>query len=309
MAKRVSVINFKGGVGKTVLAFHLATGLARFYDGQRVLLIDVDHQSSLSIVCLGGTGWDRAVNHDQTIDRVFRHLVDGVPMPGQEIVISSPIRGRRYPTLDLVPATLHLDDTEIELAAFSSGDPIRSEWNKRTVICRWLETAGVDGAYDYIIFDCPPATKIVTQNAIAASHGYIVPVVPEAVMERGAPHLVALVRNTIDAKLKALARFGQPVATYVEDTQLVAVAVTRIQTARGVSGYTNNHTQHLQALQRQWPADLIQPYIEQGIGISESLTSGLPVFDRARTQNVGLKDRHLRYRELVDKLKTRIDVL
>jgi chromosome partitioning protein len=53
MAKRVSIINFKGGVGKTTLAFHLATGLARYYDGTRVLLIDVDHQSSLSILCLG----------------------------------------------------------------------------------------------------------------------------------------------------------------------------------------------------------------------------------------------------------------
>ena len=52
MAKRVSVINFKGGVGKTVLAFHLGAGLARYHDA-KVLMIDVDHQSSLSIVCLG----------------------------------------------------------------------------------------------------------------------------------------------------------------------------------------------------------------------------------------------------------------
>lgn len=42
--------------------------------------------------------------------------------------------------------------------------------NKRTLICRWLEESGVDDEYDLIIFDCPPATKIVSQNAIAASH-------------------------------------------------------------------------------------------------------------------------------------------
>ena len=47
MAKRISIINFKGGVGKTTVAFHLATGLSRYYDA-RVLLVDVDHQSSLS---------------------------------------------------------------------------------------------------------------------------------------------------------------------------------------------------------------------------------------------------------------------
>ena len=56
MAKRVSIINFKGGVGKTTLAFHLGTGLARYHQ-KRVLLIDMDHQSSLSIVCLGARGW------------------------------------------------------------------------------------------------------------------------------------------------------------------------------------------------------------------------------------------------------------
>jgi chromosome partitioning protein len=56
MAKRVSVINFKGGVGKTTLALQLAAGLTRFH-GSRVLLVDVDHQSSLSIVCLSGANW------------------------------------------------------------------------------------------------------------------------------------------------------------------------------------------------------------------------------------------------------------
>lgn len=42
MAKRISIINFKGGVGKTTLAFHFGTGLARYPDA-RVLLIDMDH--------------------------------------------------------------------------------------------------------------------------------------------------------------------------------------------------------------------------------------------------------------------------
>ena len=50
--KITSVINQKGGVGKTPLAFHLATGLERYHEA-RVLLIDIDHQSSLSILCLG----------------------------------------------------------------------------------------------------------------------------------------------------------------------------------------------------------------------------------------------------------------
>jgi chromosome partitioning protein len=61
MAKRISIINFKGGVCKTTLAFEFAAGLARFHDGSRVLLVDMDHQSSLSIVCLTAAGWEQAV--------------------------------------------------------------------------------------------------------------------------------------------------------------------------------------------------------------------------------------------------------
>ncbi len=55
MAKRISIINFKGGVGKTTIALHLAAGLVRYHNNQRVLLIDVDHQSSLSAIMLGRT--------------------------------------------------------------------------------------------------------------------------------------------------------------------------------------------------------------------------------------------------------------
>jgi len=258
---------------------------------------------------MGPDQWEAAVHDERTVDKIFQHVtVNGAPFPGLEIICPNPIRDNLYPTLDVVPATLHLDDTEIELASSSSGNAIKSEWNKRTLLCRWLEEIESD-RYDYVIFDCPPATKLVSQNAIAASHGYIVPVVPEAVMERGAPHLVQLVHNGIDNKLRALAGFGEPYDTYVPDTALVGIVVTRIQTARGESGFTLDHTAHLASLQRQWGRRLVTPYIEQGIGISEALTSGVPVFDLGYTQNVGLRGFPGRYRELVANLKTRIDTL
>lgn len=312
MAKRISVINFKGGVGKTTLAFHLATGLARFYNGKRVLLVDIDHQSSLSIVCLGGAArWEVASQANQTVDRVFQHFTGSmIPMPGQEIVIKSPVRSNLYPTLDLVPATLHLDDTEIELAATHKGNPIVSEWEKRTLLCRWIEEAGIDDEYDYIIFDCPPATKIVSQNAIAASHGYIVPVVPEAVMERGAPHLVQMIDTGIDRKLRALAPFGAPSSIHVASTQLVGLVITRIRThGPAASGYTDDHTQHLSGLQRIWGNRLVEPYIEEGTGVSQCLSMGLPVYDLGHTQNVGGRGFPQLFATLVDALKGRIDAL
>lgn len=316
MAKRVSVVNFKGGVGKTTLAFHLGTGIARYHTGKQVLLIDIDHQSSLSIVCLGTEKWKQSVDMIHTVDQIFRSFVDHVsPFPGKEIVVKNPMsklpqwQYRWYMGLDIVPADLHLDDTEIELTATHQGNAIRSEWNKRTLICRWIEETGIDDLYDYIIFDCPPATKLVSQNALAASHGYIIPVVPEAVMERGAPHLHEMIRTGIDRSLNALAGLGEPRRIHVPDTQLVGVVVTRIQTAAGRSGYTNDHTQHLSSLKKQWGSQLIEPYIVQGTGLSQALSDGVPVYDRDTTQNVGGRRLDKQFRDVTEELKKRIDNL
>jgi chromosome partitioning protein len=310
LAKRISIINFKGGVGKTTLAFHLGTGLAVSHES-RVLLIDMDHQSSLSILCLGGGGWENTVRGGRCVDAIFRPFIgDDRSLPGNEIVIRSPMHSRYpdYDRMDLVPASLQLDDVEIELTASHQGNAIRSEWNKRTLVCRWIEEGGIDDKYDYIIFDCPPATKIVSQNAVAASHGYIIPVIPEAVMERGAPHLRDMIRTGIDNKLKVLSNaMGEERTVYVPDTALAGLVITRIQAARG--GYTIDHSQHLDSLQRLWGSQLLKPYISQGTGVSSALSEGVPVYDRWKTQNVGGRGLHEQYFELTDEIKNRIDAL
>ena len=131
MAKRISIINFKGGVGKTTLAFHLGTGLAWLHKS-RVLLIDMDHQSSLSILCLEATQWQRVVREGRLVNRMFQHLLGSQhQMPGEEIIIGAPMKNRApdFNSMDIIPASLNLDDIEIELTATHQGNAINSEWN------------------------------------------------------------------------------------------------------------------------------------------------------------------------------------
>lgn len=293
MAKRISIINFKGGVGKTTLAFHLATGLVRYHHA-KVLLIDIDHQSTLSILCLRGDKWREKADAKKTINSIFTTFTEKTAMPGREIIVTNPLQARSnyYPSLDIVPATLDLDDTEIELASSSTGNPIRSEWEKRTLLCKWLNDTSIDTEYNYIIIDCPPATKLVTQNAIACSHGYIIPVIPEAVIIRGVPHLRNLLTNKIETKLHTLSNFVSTSGTatiqsYIPRTQLVGIAITRIQTSgKATSGYVNDHTEHLHTMETQWGSDMVHPYISQGVGIAESLRSSLPVYSMSHHQNI-----------------------
>lgn len=68
MAKRVAVINFKGGVGKTTLALHLGCHLGA--QGHRVLLVDVDHQSTLSVTCLDPAAWEAIADQGITVNQI-----------------------------------------------------------------------------------------------------------------------------------------------------------------------------------------------------------------------------------------------
>jgi chromosome partitioning protein len=133
--RKTSIINFKGGVGKTTLALHLATYLATDH---KVLLVDVDHQSSLSIVILGSALWEKQVKAQKTVNRVFESFCNRkIPMPKGEIIVPNPIGAREvsyaqwYPNLDFVSAQFELDDTEIDLASTTYGNANLSDWQER----------------------------------------------------------------------------------------------------------------------------------------------------------------------------------
>lgn len=326
MAKRISVINFKGGVGKTTLAYHLATGLARFH-GAKVLLVDVDHQSSLSDVCMGAERWEEVAGAGDTVSKIFLSFVsEAQEMPGGEIIVENPIYDLlvgdgyegQYLMLDVVPASLDLDTIEIELTSTHQGSAMRSEWNKRTLICRWIEETRIEFGdegfvndwFDYIIFDCPPATQIVSQNAIAASHGYIVPVIPEAVMQRGLPHLQGTM-GYIDRMLKTYqdASPRERRDIYVPDTKLIGLAVTWV---RGGGGdRIEDHEDHMEYLENKWGDSLLKPYIPHTTLVSKALAANIPVYDLPEsdigTWEVSGREIHEHYRDLVTAIKLRID--
>lgn len=295
MAKKISVINFKGGVGKSTLTFHLAAHLART---ARVLVVDVDHQSSLSIVMMGAELWQAAVNNRSTCNSIFESFCNRrVNMPGGEIIHKNVIHTRRpdynfYPNLDLVPAQFELDDTEIEMASTTMGSPIVSEWHKRTLLAEWLDSVDADDNYDYIFFDCPPATKLVSQNALAASDYFVIPVIPDVMSSRGVTHFRRLVTVKIDQKLEFL-RTNAGISSadipkaYCPVTKMAAIVPFMAKSAgNAASGLTNIHTEQLVALRRQWGSDIIQQVVTSLTGVPEALDQGWPVWNAYRTENI-----------------------
>jgi len=311
--KVVSIINFKGGVSKTTLSFHLACFLAK---DARVLLVDVDHQSSLSIVVLQNK-WQSLAGNGQTINKVFEAYTNRrSKAPGNSIIVHNPLKkawADYYPNLDLVPAQFELDDTEIDLASTFAGNPALSDWEKRTLLADWLEEIRSEDHYDYVIFDCPPATKIVSQNALVCSHGYIVPVIPDELSSRGVTHFSSLVKRKIDDKLEYLRTAAnvpvdQVPKTYSATTEMIAIVPSLIKTAgNAASGMTNIHTEQLAALRNTWGTAVLNAVGKHYIGIPEALNAGLPVWNYWGN-NAGRLQKSM-MTSICTELKIRIDAL
>jgi len=285
----------------------------------KVLLVDVDHQSSLSIVILGSALWEKQVKAQKTVNRVFESFCNRkIPMPKGEIIVPNPIGAREvsyaqwYPNLDFVSAQFELDDTEIDLASTTYGNANLSDWQKRTLLADWLDGINAQDKYDYVIFDCPPATKIVSQNALAASDCYVIPVIPDDISSRGVTHFRNLVQNKIDKKLAYLresahVQENDVPKNFVASTRLAGIVPFLVKHAgRAASGYTNIHTEQIAALRRTWKADVIKTIGKNKIGVPEAVAAGVPVWRYGGgNATKAVKDMMT---SICDELKARIDL-
>ncbi|MBC7796761.1 MAG: ParA family protein [Pyrinomonadaceae bacterium] len=171
-ARRISFVNFKGGVGKTSLTVNLAACLAAEYQ-QKVLLVDCDAQSNSSIWLMGANRWN-AINEspEKTIYSVF--IDQNIAQPMHLNIIKSVIRDgddmALLPTLDLLPATYALMDLEHEYQDVG-GYPYFLKFN--------LQLSQFFSSYDYILFDCPPNVYRATKCALFSSEEIYIPCNPD----------------------------------------------------------------------------------------------------------------------------------
>ena len=176
-------------------------------------------------------------------------------------------------------------------AATTIGGASRSEWTKRTLLSAWLDRVAANQSYDYIIFDCPPATKLVSQNALAASDYFVIPVIPDEMSSRGVTHFRELVKEKVDAKLERLRKEANITddptpQSYSPTTKLAGIVPFMATPAgRAYSGLTDIHTTQLASLERRWKGELLST-VKRYTGIPESINAGLPVWDRLGERNV-----------------------
>ncbi|MCM1201980.1 MAG: AAA family ATPase [Bacteroides fragilis] len=195
--KVVSVINYKGGVGKTTITANLASEMV--CRGKKVLVIDLDPQTNLTFSYMRVEEWSKTYEKEKTIKYWFDSIIDGTkPVPSfKELIV-------KKSGVDLICSHLGLIDVDIELAAGLSAGTERQHRNNFVKTYSYIknELNKLKGQYDIVLFDCPPNFSIVTKNALIASDYYIVPAKMDYLSTLGINqlknHVVSLVKQFND---------------------------------------------------------------------------------------------------------------
>lgn len=183
MAKVISLVNQKGGVGKTTTSINLAAALGK--EGKRVLLIDLDPQSNAT-TGLGLT----SNNFENDIYDVITGKCD----------ITKAILKTKFDNLAIVPSTLNLAGVDVEFVKKMLEDnTFRQNEQLKMAIDK------VRNAFDYIIIDCQPSLGLGTMNALVSSDSVIIPVQCEFFALEGITLLlnsIIMVQSSINPNLK-----------------------------------------------------------------------------------------------------------
>ena len=168
MGKIISLVNQKGGVGKTTTSVNLSASLA--YLGKKVLLLDLDPQGNTTT----GIGFNKG-DIDNSIYDVLTGKCD----------ITEAILHTEYKRLDLLPSSINLGGLETEFFEKSKEEPtFAKSFQLKNKIDK------IKDYYDYIIIDCPPTLSIITINAFTASNSVIIPVQCEYLALEGITQLL-----------------------------------------------------------------------------------------------------------------------
>ena len=202
MARIYTLVNQKGGVGKTTTAINLASFLAQ--KGQRVLLVDLDPQANAT----SSIGMDK----NKVAGGVYDALVDSVS-PREHVLHSPQLK------LALLPASPALAGAEVELV------PLLARENQLRAAL--LE---VEASYDYILVDCPPSLGLLTINGlVAARDGVIIPVQCEYLALEGLGQLTNTITRVRAALFPGLTIRGVVMTMYDARISLAQQVVNEVR--------------------------------------------------------------------------------
>ena len=166
----ISVINHKGGVGKTTTTVNIAAGLAKL--GKKVLAIDLDIQMNLTHSLIG----DLEENEPNIAEAILN----------EKVSLKDIVRQTQVENLFIAPSGESMVDLDLKLHS----SPVRREFKLKDI----LKASDIED-YDFILIDNPPHISFTTVNSLISSHYYIVPVSAEYLPLVGIKHLIKTIEE------------------------------------------------------------------------------------------------------------------
>ncbi len=266
MAKIISIINYKGGVGKTTVTLQLGAGLASLY-GKKVLMVDLDPQCSLSLSTVDEHYWADWLERKGSVINVVRAWYDsGESSVDPEWIIENALDRSwdtmpgNTPGLDLLPSHLDLPEYEMRLMSKKPRAMKAEDFQlQRYLVLRDALTT-LRRKYDYILFDCPPNIYLVSGNAIIASDFYLVPTIPDFISCYGIPFILQHIQN-MQAEVKEHGGRANP--------KFLGIVRNRVRQAGG--HMVNEHEEQSKKLALNYEDLLFDSFVVDRIGVAELL--------------------------------------
>jgi chromosome partitioning protein len=221
-----SIINLKGGVGKTTITLALAHFLTVEH-GKRVLVIDLDPQTNATVCLIPEGEWKERDESGRTLYQLFLDMIKDTHRFNADAAIVRDVSnvGGGVPGLDLLPSSLGLikiQDRLTQLVDFESyaRGPL---FGLRDALSDYLPF------YDHVLIDCPPSLGVVTLNGLAISDSYLIPVVPDILSVLGIPPILDRVEHFAQCTRRNIRALGIVISKIRSYTLLHTEVVHRLR--------------------------------------------------------------------------------
>jgi chromosome partitioning protein len=289
VAKVISFINYKGGVGKTTTTYHVGCALA-YLHAKRVLLIDIDPQCNLTLLCATYDRWTKYTTQGgASIVTLFDKYLAGKGTAAGSSIWKSPVQdgvtNPTIPLLDLIPSDMRLlvdPDVRVSrdlraqkgsLASQISAVQAKAETYVLPRIFLRTLLLGLQDQYDYILVDCPPNLYLLTQNALLASDAYVVTALPDHLSTIGISLLTQGTQQIATTVGQYAGIIGKKIST-PKFGGIVFVRVLRQQPTR-------IHAETMDRVRTAHPNMVFSDYTTELTGYQEASEAALPVFLRS----------------------------
>lgn len=279
MPKVLSFINYKGGVGKTTSAYHVACSLVQHHR-QKVLMIDIDPQTNLTFLCVTENQWERRRRNTGTIASMYERYQSRQPLEVGRFIWDQPVVVGRRPImgLDLIPCDIELLGQDLggsRVAGVYSGFQAFQEGAQQYLRDLSFLKSVIDATedkYDWVIIDCPPNLYLMSQNAIFACDCYVVTAIPD--------HLSTIGLNILTRKVEDIISPARTFAGHGESRtvgELGAIVFVRVRL--GGERVTNTHASNMDTISRRYEGKVVNKYTTELIGYSEAAENRVPVWE------------------------------